>query len=58
MGFGKVVKTGLALYGMNELIKKQRNKRAGNNRNPYQQEMDRQDEYEYDRYCYGEDDSF
>ena len=44
MGIGKIIKAGLALYGAHELLKDRKNRR--------------QDDYEYDRYCYGEDDSF
>jgi len=31
---------------------------AAKNRNPYQDEMKRQDQYDYDRYVYDEDDAF
>ena len=53
-----IIKNGLALYGMNEWMKKRKDRNAAKNRNPYQDEMKRQDQYDYDRYVYGEDDAF
>ena len=62
MGFGKIIKTGLALYGVKELLKDKKNKQSGYDPAAWRREMDRenkrQDDYEYDRYCFGEDDSF
>jgi len=57
MGIGKVIRMGLSMYAINEMMKKRKAKKGGNY-NPYQQEMDRQDKYEYDCYVYGEEDSF
>ena len=55
MGF---IKNCLALYGLNELMKKEKKNRSNNERNLWRKEMARQDEYERDCYCYGEDEAF
>ena len=50
------------MYGAHELLKDRKNKRSGYDPAAWRREIDRenrrQDDYEYDRYCYGEDDSF
>ena len=55
MGF---IKNCLALYGLSELMKKGKKNRSNNERDLWRKEMARQDEYERDCYCYGEDDAF
>lgn len=57
MGFEDGKRTGSTLNSTNELVKKG-NKRWTDEREMWRDEFKRQDEYEYDRYVYGEDDSF
>ena len=55
MGFWDLVKTGLALYGMNELMKGKDNKKSGYDPGAWRRDLDREND-SYRHYFHDDDD--
>lgn len=55
MGFWDLVKTGLALYGMNELMKGKDNKKSGYDPGAWRRDIDREND-SYRHYFHDDDD--
>lgn len=51
MGFWDVVKTGFALYGMNELMKGNKNKKSGYDPGAWRRDLDRENDSYSHFYC-------